>query len=67
MKIFLLSALIILITSCSNRTKHAVYDMLHEKERQECLKQGRTDCPHAESYDKYKQKRDEIMKSDGRN
>ena len=61
MKIFLFSILIILTTSCNNQTKHAVYDMLHERERQECLKQGRSDCPGAESYDQYKQKRDETI------
>lgn len=48
-----------LLTACSQQ---AVYDMLHERERQECLKQGRTDCPRAENYDKYQQKRDEVMK-----
>lgn len=43
MKTFLFSfVLIILTSSCSNR---AVYDAIHERERQECLKQGRTDCP----------------------
>ncbi|MDH5660774.1 MAG: hypothetical protein OEY65_07220 [Gammaproteobacteria bacterium] len=35
--------------------------MLHERERQECLKQGRSDCPGADSYDQYKQKRDETI------
>lgn len=36
--------------------------MLHERERQECLQQGRSDCPDAESYDKYKKQREEIIK-----
>jgi hypothetical protein len=58
MKISLVSLVLIMLTACS---QHAVYDMLHERERQECLKQGRSDCPSAESYDKYKQKRDEVM------
>ena len=63
MKIFLLSvALIIATTACSNRARHAAYDMLHERERQECLKQGRSDCPSIEPYEKYKQKRDEVIK-----
>ena len=63
MKIFLLSiALVVLTASCSSRAKHAVYDMMHEKERQDCLQQGRTDCPRAESYNKYKQQRDEEIK-----
>lgn len=63
MKIFLFSlALATLTVSCSNRSKHAVYDMMHEKQRQDCLKQGRSDCPGAERYDKYKQKRDEELK-----
>ena len=62
MKFFLSSiVVVILTTSCSNRTKHAVYDMMHERERQECLKQGRSDCPRTERYDEYKQKRDELI------
>jgi hypothetical protein len=36
--------------------------MLHERERQECLKQGRFDCPKAEKYDKYNQQREDILK-----
>ena len=63
MKIFLFSVVLsIVTTACSNRAQHATYDMLHERERQECLKQGRSDCPTAESYDKYKQKRDELIR-----
>ena len=58
MKFLILSLAIIMLTACSNR---AVYDMLHEKARQDCLKQGRSDCHRDESYDKYKQKRDEVM------
>lgn len=62
MKTFLFSfVLIILTSSCSNR---AVYDAIHERERQECLKQGRTDCPRGESYDKYKSQRDEEIQYD---
>lgn len=48
-----------MLTACSQQS---VYDMLHEKQRQDCLKQGRSDCHRAESYDKYNQKRDEVMK-----
>ena len=59
MKILSLSFIAILLIACSQQ---AVYDMLHEKERQDCLKQGRSDCHRAESYDKYNQKRDEVMK-----
>ena len=59
MKIFLITALLVIITACSQR---AVYDMVHERERQLCKEQGRTDCQRAESYDKYKQQRDEIIK-----
>ncbi|MDH5395443.1 MAG: hypothetical protein OEW97_04165 [Gammaproteobacteria bacterium] len=63
MKIFLVSFILVMATaSCSHRAKHAVYDMLHEKERQDCLQQGLSDCPHAERYDKYKQKRDELIR-----
>jgi len=58
MKIFLVSFVLVMLTAC---TSQAVYDMMHERERQECLKQGRSDCQRGESYDKYKQKRDEVM------
>lgn len=61
MKTFLLSAFVILTASCS---KQAVYDMMHERERQECLKQGRGDCPRGDSYDKYKSQRDEVIQYD---
>ena len=62
MKIFLLSFILVMVTvSCSQRTKEAVYNMMHERERQECLKQGRSDCHRAESYYKYKQQRDEVL------
>ena len=58
MKVLLLSIVLVMLTACSQQ---AAYEMLHERERQECLKQGRSDCPPAESYDKYKQKRDELI------
>ena len=58
MKVFLLSIILVMLSACSQQ---AVYNMLHERERQECLQQGRSDCPSAESYDKYKQKRDEVI------
>lgn len=62
MKFFLLSSILVVFTvSCSNR---AVYDAIHERERQECLKQGRADCPRGESYDKYKSQRDEEIQYD---
>lgn len=65
MKFFLLTTILIIVTaSCSNRTQHAVYDMIHERERQACLKQGRMDCPRGESYDKYKNQRDEVIQYD---
>lgn len=58
MKIILSILTIIILPACS---QHTVYDMIHERERQECLKQGRTDCPRAENYDKYKRQRDESL------
>lgn len=65
MKVFLLSLALLLSTAaCSDRSKHAVYDMIHERERQECLKQGRTDCPRGDSYNKYKSQRDEVIQYD---
>ena len=50
-----------LTASCSNQAKEAVYNMMHERERQLCIEQGRTDCPHGESYNQYKQNRDEVI------
>ena len=62
MKIILFSLVLVLLTvSCSQRTKEAVYNMMHERERQECLKQGRNDCPRQENDNKYKQQRDEVL------
>ena len=62
MKIFLISfALVMLTASCSHQTKEAVYNMMHERERQDCLKQGREDCPRGESYQQYKKQRDEVF------
>lgn len=62
MKIFLWSVVLgILTTACSNRSQHAVYDMLHERERQECLKLGQRDCTRTESYEQYKKQREEVL------
>lgn len=62
MKIFFVIFILGMSTaSCSNRAKHAVYDMLHEKQRQECLMQGRQDCPRTENYDDYSRQRQEVM------
>jgi len=47
--------------SCSNQAKEAVYNMMQERERQECLQQGNKDCPRGESYPQYKQQRDEVL------
>jgi len=57
MKILLPIITLLTITACSQQ---AVYNMLHERERQLCIEQGRTDCQRAESYEKYKQQRDEM-------
>ena len=63
MSVFILSFILVMLTvSCSHKPKEAVYNMLHEKERQECLKQGRSDCPRAERFDKYNKQRDEVIK-----
>jgi len=63
MKTFLFVIILTALTvSCSNRAKHVIYDSMHEYERQQCLKQGRDDCQRKESYDKYKQKREEEIK-----
>lgn len=50
-----------LTASCSHQTKEAVYNMMHERERQECLKQGREDCPRGKNYQQYKKQRDEVI------
>ena len=60
MKIILFSLVLVLLTACS---KQAVYNMMHERERQECLKQGNRDCPREESYQQYKKDRQEIIPS----
>ena len=39
-----------------------MYGMIHEKQRQDCLAQGRADCKKAEPYRDYKRDRDEIFK-----
>ena len=41
--------------------------MMHERERQECLKQGNIDCPRGESYQQYKKARQEIIPSQNNN
>lgn len=62
MKVFLISFLLIISTvSCSNQAKEAVYNMVHERERQQCLQQGNIDCPRTDSYKKYKKDRNEVM------
>ena len=58
MKIFLFIFVLVTLAGCS---KQLVYDAIHERERQECLKQGRSDCPRADSYDKYKSQREEVI------
>lgn len=60
MKIFLSVITLLTVTACSQQ---AVYNILHERERQICLEQGGKDCSRAESYDKYKQQRDEMRYS----
>lgn len=47
-----------MLTACN---KQAVYTMIHERERQECLKQGGSDCPRAENYKEYKKQREEVI------
>ena len=62
MKIFLVSFVLIMSTaSCSNQANEAVYNMMHERERQECLEQATSDCPRTDSYQKYKKERDEVI------
>lgn len=64
MKIFLLSLVLVMLTACSQQ---AVYTMIHERERQECLKQGRSDCPRTENYEQYKKQREEVIQRDNFN
>lgn len=58
MKLLLISISLVMLAACGQQ---AVYDMMHEKNRQECLKDGHSDCPRAESYDEYKKQRDEVI------
>lgn len=65
--IFSCLVLVMLTVSCSPRTKEAVYNMMHDLERQECLKQGNKDCSRGESYQQYKKVRQEITPSSNNN
>lgn len=58
MKTILFSLVLVMLTACSQQ---AAYTMIHEKERQECLKQGRSDCPRTYNYEKYKKQREEVI------
>ena len=59
----IVSSLILLSTaSCSQyQVKEAVYNTLQNKQRQDCLQQGNMDCPQAERFQDYNQKRDEVI------
>ena len=59
MKFLFTNLVLLTLTACTNQ---AVYSALHEKQRQDCLKQGRDNCHRVESYKKYKQKREDEMK-----
>lgn len=37
--------------------------MMHERERQECLKQGNRDCPREKNYQKFEKDRQDIIPS----
>jgi len=68
MKIFFFSlVLVLLTTSCSSRTKQALYDTINAKNRQDCLNQGRSDCPRADEYNEYEKQRKEVMQGDNLN
>ena len=63
MKISLIGFILVMSTvSCSYKAKETVYNMMQERERQECLKEGISDCPRAERFDKYNKQRDEVVK-----
>lgn len=63
MKTFFLTVILVFLTaSCSNRTTQAIYDTVTEIKRQDCLKDGHSDCPRRESYDEYNNKREEVIK-----
>ncbi len=61
MKIFYPIITFLILTACSQQV---VYDALHERERQLCLKQALTDCSRSESYEKYKKQREEVIQYD---
>jgi hypothetical protein len=50
------------LSACSkDQLKRGTYYSIHEKQRQDCINQGRVDCDHYdyESYDEYQRKRNE--------
>ena len=52
-------ALILLTTSCSSHSaKATLYNVLHEKQRQDCILRGQQDCPRVQKYETFKKERD---------
>lgn len=49
------------LNACAKDGNHSRlwYDMLHERQRQECINAGGRDCERPQSYDRYKAQRDE--------
>ena len=62
--IFFICLTLLFTTACGESSKHALYDMLHERERQECLKEGQKDCPREKNYEQYKKDREEAVQYD---
>jgi len=50
-----------LLACTSEQVKRSTYHSIHEKQRQDCINEGRTDCSQYdyESYDEYQRKRED--------
>ena len=65
MKVLISGFLILFFTTaCGEHSKHAFYDILHESERQKCLREGQKDCPRETIYEAYKKDREEAIQYD---
>lgn len=57
----LLTGSLLLVACSSGQLKRGTYYSIHEKQRQDCIEAGRTDCEQYkyDSYDEYERKKNE--------
>ena len=55
------SAVLLLASCSSDSLKRNAYQSVQTMQQQECLKQPSSDCPPAESYNKYEKQREELI------